>query len=694
VKKIHWIKNDNWFNIIAGGCMKQLVLAFIFSVCNLMATELPVKVVVLYKHGVGYFERSGELVGGETARLDFEESQMNDVLKSLMVSEVGGAKITSLRYDASEPLSHKLSVFPFQLGQQAPLSALLDSLKGAKLAVHLGSEIISGAIVGSRLVPGDEKHPQRDVVTLLASSGELRIVDLSAATSLKLSDPELQNQLQDYLAAIHTSHSREKRSVYIASSNRYAGKIQVSYVIPAPVWKSSYRLLLSGSGTATLEGWAIVDNLSGEDWVNVRLSLVSGRPISFISRLYEPRYVSRPMAELPEERAGKPVVYGGTMEGEKAPVVAGMAVSPDQTPGTARDAAGSADTLTRGMLSAQRRVPTRQAEAPLSSVEPEALAREVGELLEYSFSTPVTVPRNESAMLPFIQQKITARKLLIYASTNSQYPISAAEILNDTGKTLDGGPVTVFDQGAYAGEALMETVKTSDKRLIGYAVDFGTRVSTTFDSKTDLVREVHSRRGVLSIKKAIQEVRTYTIRNVDEKPKTLLVEHPAKPEYKLVQPKPLEKTVNAYRFEVKLEPRVTEKLQVIEERVYESSVSVSSMAPDVLFSYVTNREISEAVRKHLERIAMQKQRIAETDRSLVQVDQEIKDLIQDQDRLRQNIVSLHQVSGQQEQVENYARQLAAGEARLGGLRGHRAELRTKKAELESELNALIEKVEF
>src|SRR6266704_800815 len=292
--------------------------AALLAAATAAGADLPVRQVVLYKHGVGYFERAGQLGPGESARLDFKAAEMNDVLKSLTIEEKGGGKITGLRYDSSEPLAQRLAEFPFQLGSQQPLSAVLDQLKGARVELQLGTQTIAGAIVGGRLVPGDEKRPQQEQVTLLLDSGELRNVDLTAVAGVRFTDPKLQGQFKEYLAALVNSRSKEKRSVYIDSSDNKSRQLVASYMIPTPVWKSSYRLIFDSGAQPTLEGWAIVDNTTGEDWTNVQLALVSGRPISFISPLYEPRYIQRQVAELPEGRAQRPVIHEGDIAEEKA----------------------------------------------------------------------------------------------------------------------------------------------------------------------------------------------------------------------------------------------------------------------------------------------------------------------------------------------------------------------------------------
>ena len=217
-----------------------------------------------------------------------------------------------------------------------------------------------------------------------------------------------------------------------------------------------------------------------------------------------------------------------------------------------------------------------------SSIVASASAGELGELFEYRIAQPVTIRKDESAMLPFLQQPIEARKLLIYSDHSSQHPTNAAELTNSSGKTLDGGPITVYDGGAYGGEALMETLKAGDKRLISYAVDIGTRITEAFGSKQAVVREIHAARGVLTTKLAAEETRTYTVRNVDKKAKTLIIEHPLRQGYTLLNQKPAEKTASAYRFEIQLAPGATQEFPVSEERVYDQTYQVTSLTPDMI----------------------------------------------------------------------------------------------------------------
>jgi hypothetical protein len=523
------------------------------------------------------------------------------------------------------------------------------------------------------------------MVTILSDSGELQTLELAAASSLKLADPKLQAQLKEYLVAVTQSRSQDRRSVYIDSSSAGTRQIAAGYMIPMPVWKSSYRLIFGATGDPTFEGWAIVDNTSDEDWTNVNLSLVSGRPISFISPLYEPKYVSRVVAELADEQARRPTTYGGVVGGV-AESMAARGGAPPPPPVMAPPPAGKLSQ----MFDTAERVEVRAA----SSVVITAAARELGDLFEYRFDKPVTVHKGESAMLPFLQQKLTSRKMIIYSDQSTQNPLHAAELTNTTGKTLDGGPITVYDAGAYAGEALMDTTKTGDKRLISYGIDLGTRITTAYDSKQAIVREVHFNRGVLVSRMAAQETRTYTIRNVDAKAKTLIIEHPVRGGYVLLNPKSAEKTATSYRFEVPVASKADQTFTVEEERVFDQSYSVSSLTPQLISTFTQNRQLSAVARQQLEAILAKKAQIATTDAAITSIDTQTKEIFQDQQRLRQNMEALNQITGQAVQVQQYARNISTQEVKLATLRDQLAELRKAKTAQDAELASLIEKMAF
>jgi hypothetical protein len=691
--------------------MKRVVISLMVCAVLAMSADLPVKQVILYKHGIGFFERSGTLAAGESARLDFNASDMNDVLKSLTLEERGGGKISGLRYDSMDPLSHRLAEFPFAIGDDQSLAAIFGRLQGARVELKFGTESIAGSIVGGRVVPGTDKQSEREFVTLLLDSGDIRTLDLGAASGIRFTDPKLQANFKDYLLAVAAARSKDKRSVYIDSTDARQREISASYTIPTAVWKSSYRLMLSDKGQPTLEGWAIVDNTTGEDWNKVQLSLVSGRPISFVSQLYAPKYVQRFGAELADDNAARPVVHdmpfatwssperlgeAGVGGGGRGGRAMGGVVGGIMPPAPASAAKQKTDGRDTGMAVTIDGVNSYDREVSPSTIVASASAGELGELFEYRISQPVTIRKDESAMLPFLQQTIEGRKLLIYSDHSSQHPTNATELTNTSGKTLDGGPITVYDGGAYGGEALMETLKAGDKRLISYAVDLGTRITDAFNSKGAMIRELHANRGVITTKMASQETRTYTIRNVDAKAKTLILEHPLRQGYTLLSQKASEKTAAAYRFEIQLAANSTQEFAVAEERVYDQTFQISSLNPDSILIYVRNRNLtlSDATRRQLQSIADQKTQIVENDRAMQDTQTQVNDLTRDEDRIRQNINSLNNVSSQQQLVQNYAKQLDAHEQQLAQLRDRQSDLGKKKLTLQTELDKLIEGLTF
>jgi hypothetical protein len=671
--------------------MKKMAPLTAALVSASLAAELPVREVILYKNGVGYFSRAGELQPGESARLEFRAAEMNDVLKSLTLEDRSGGKVSSVRYDSAEPLNRKLAEYPFLVGEGQSLARFLDQLKGSKVELRYGSETVTGVVVSARNLAGDDKRKEGEQVVILTDSGELRTIDLTAVSSVKFAEARKQEMLREYLTVIDQSRSRDKRSVIIDGAADRQRQLTASYMLPAAVWKSSYRLVF-GAADATLEGWAIVDNTTGDDWTNVRLAVVSGRPVSFVSQLFEPRYVARRTAELAEAESVGPVVLEGAVASEQAAMAA-----PAAAPAMAGLRAGASKSARQASADLRDEVRERDAfrrNEMYSSVAATAAARDLGELFEYRFDAPVTIRKGQSAMLPFVQQKVNTRKLLIYREDFGLNPMSAAEVSNSTGKTLDGGPITVFDSNTYAGEALMETLKTGDKRLITYALDLGARITTAIDSRNDVTREIHIRRGVLTTKTARVESKTYTIRNVDQRAKTLVIEHPLRPEFKLLNQKPVETTSTHHRFEVKVAPGATDKFVVNEELVFETSTGVTNLTPDVLASYVQNKALSATGRAQLEQLLAKKREAAALDSQIRQAETSLNDLTRDQERVRQNIYSLNNVAGQQQQVQKYSAQLAAAETRIAQLRDSLADLRARKSVIEGEIAGMVEKLEF
>ena len=652
---------------------------------------LPVRRVVLYKHGVAYFEREGKLDGRGDVLLQFKASQMSDVLKSLTVLGTDGA-VRGVSYEASDPVSKQLEQFAFRLPKQATLGQLLDQFKGARLHVRLAAGgDLRGSILGARATR--LKQGDTEMIALLLESGELRNVLLSEAAGLRLEDPQLQRELKTYLQLIRSSQRRDTRQLRIHAGR--AKKLALGYVVEAPVWKTSYRLILDPRrpGEALLQGWAIVDNTTSEDWKGVSLALVSGLPISFTQNLYQAHYVRRPHVALSVETAAGPVRHEGALMANERVLRSKSAMKSlaKKEALMEADAAAPAGAPVGGRYRANRWMADF-----VRSISVAAAGRELGELFEYRMEHPVDIPRNQSAMIPFLQAAVNVERVLLYTPGGSgEHPYDAVLLRNTTGKTLDGGAITVIEGNQYAGEALIQTLKTGDSRPVSFAVDLGTRVSTVFDSRQNQVFSVKVRRGTVFTRAKNIAVKTYTVRNTGSQPKTLVVEHPVRKGWKLAAGlKPAETTARHYRFRLELPSGETAKLQVQEEHEISSSIALTNLTPELLAIYVRNKALSPAAQRQLKQLFALKEEVVVAKREGAEQKEEIDELFRDQNRLRQNIYNLRNVPGQQQQVQAYAAKLAGQEKQLEAMHEALRAARTQLKQLQAQLDRLLNTMEI
>lgn len=281
--------------------------------------RLPVQRVVLYKNGVGYFEHSARDRGKQELNIDFTTSQLNDVLKSLTVVDLGDGRISSVRYNSIAPLSERLKGLRLPFGEQVYRDDFLVALRGARVEVHSGSATVSGKLLSvdktkKQTVKGDVVESTK--ISIITEGGEMRNFELGPGTSVRLADRDLNDEVGRYLNLVSSSRSRDLRRMTIFATGAGEREVFVSYVSEVPVWKSTYRIILPEKTAAKprLQGWAIVDNTIGEDWRDVHLTLVAGAPQSFIQEISQPFYTRRPVVPLPESVQLTPQSHEATLE--------------------------------------------------------------------------------------------------------------------------------------------------------------------------------------------------------------------------------------------------------------------------------------------------------------------------------------------------------------------------------------------
>ena len=287
---------------------------------NPTAAKLPVRRVVLYKNGVGYFEHLGHVRGSQGVHIDFTSAQLNDVLKSLTVLDLSGGRITGVDYNSEAPLARRLATLRLALGERPTTAEFLGALRGARLEVRSGNgPSLTGKLLSverkTRTGAGPGWTVETDEISLITDSGEVRSVDLNSSTSVRIIEKDLQTEVGKYMGLVASSRDQDVRRMTISTTGIGERNLYVSYISEVPIWKTTYRIVLPSKAEKRplLQGWAIVDNTVGEDWDGVELSLVAGAPHSFVQQLSEPFYGRRPVVPLPESVQLSPQTHAATL---------------------------------------------------------------------------------------------------------------------------------------------------------------------------------------------------------------------------------------------------------------------------------------------------------------------------------------------------------------------------------------------
>jgi hypothetical protein len=664
------------------------------------ATDVPVKRVVLYSSGVGYFEHAGKVVNDGRAELRFRTEQINDMLKSLVLQDLGGGTVGAVVYPSQNPLAKTLKSFQVDISANPSLGELLNQLRGAEVVVEGAGEEITGVILGLEKVekPVAEGQPVRVWMLNLISGGLIRAVELGGLRRIELVDEQLQAELNGALTALTQARDQDKKPVHIEFRGQGERSVRMGYVIETPIWKTTYRLVMPADDTDTgyLQGWAIVENQTESDWSDVTLSLVSGRPISFVQDLYQPLYVKRPVVRPELYASLMPQQYddglaGGMGGGRRAARRRGRPSSPAAAPSmelaeTAR--AGKAVTLQYDVSGGES-----DAYADLdaaASVASLASADELGELFQYQVPG-VSLPRQRSAMIPIVTDEVAVERLSIYNQrVLAKHPLNGARLKNTTGKFLMQGPITVIDDQAYSGDARIEDLPADQSRLLSYAVDLDVRVTSERSNKSATIQTGRVVRGVLHLSRKQVRQQDYTVANRADRDKTVLIEHPKHGSFELVDtPEPIETTESLYRFEDRVAGGESSKLTVTEERTYGETVAILNCDLGQLLRYSRSGEIPRKVRDALAEIARRRQALVAVERQIAEREQRIRAITEEQKRIRDNMRTVERNS------KYYARLLDKLNAQESAIEKNqlemddlRNELDRKRAALEDEINKL------
>ena len=685
---------------------------------------LPVRKVVLYKNGVGYFEHAGSVTGNERVAIDFTSPQLNDVLQSLTVLDEGGGRIAGVNYNSTTPLAEQLKSLSLGMTDDPTSTELFQALRGQRVEVTGGpGGTITGRLMSiesstEKMGGGDNATTvDRFYLTLIASSGAVRVIELTPALSVRPLDANLQGQLDRYLELLSTTRSTGLRHLTLDALGQGQRQLRVSYISEVPVWKSTYRIVFprTPNGSATMQGWAVVDNTVGADWDNVQLSLVAGAPQSFIQPLSQPLYARRvevpiatgvettPQTHEAAEAAPPPQVAAPGRQYDRVDLKAKLytpkslqmqqnqmqnmqnnatetvSVQADSNAADLVSGSGSSEGVLGGVYSASS-----------AYKEGDVTTNAFDDFFEYALTAPVTIHKNESAMVPILQQDLPAEHVTLW-SEKDPTPLRAVWLENKSKLTLDSGSFSIFESGEFAGEGLLDPIHPGERRLLSYAADQALRVKVTARDGKRTLHHVQILKGTIVETNMDTDSKTYSAINSGDLDRDVLIEQPRHTNDWTLDGdlKPAETSPNLYRFKLPVAAHTTAKLEVRERGPEKTAVYLNAYNNQSVYLLDLVKRVPDALDK-LKPVIDAEGALADLDRRINESKQTEQTASADEARDRENLTALKG----NDAAKRFVDELNRAEDLLQSTRKQTADLEQQKKVATVKLNDLISQISF
>lgn len=606
--------------------------------------NLPVREMVLYKHGVGFFVRQGKLEG-TSATLTFRADEVNDILKSLAVFDRAGGQVFGVHYQTPMDRAHRLANTSINLSDRHSVTQLFQQIRGRQVILVVedgkGKNLTyTGRIIGTEYQASESNNVLgKWLVTLLANDGATYIFPLDSIRQYTIKDQQSQQDLTYFL---DTSMSEDNRRTVTVRLSDGSHDLVVYYVAPSPTWRVSYRLVAESdedgsTGKALLQGWGLFDNRLEEDLDNVSVTLVAGQPISFIYDLYESVIPDRPLVKDEARVVQAPVEYAASAKLSKGG--GGLLGRIDSGSRRARFVADDAPAQPAAEIPDWLQETSMEDLASSTAISAEG--KETGETFQYSVTTPVTVKRGESALVPIISHTVNYERELLYNQAKlAEHPVASLRFDNQTGLTLERGPVTVVEDSDYKGEAIIPFTKDNKNVYVPYAVELGVKVREDYKNWTVLY-ELSVKGDLLAEQRYNYARTTYTIENSTSKDKVVTVEVPKNPPYELNDtPPPDVDTLNEERWHIRVPAGQTAEFACQKRMTHSSRRRIVTLTLKDLASYMGNRNLDEKLLGELTGILDAMQSVATMKQRITDLRAERNDIYTKQDELRKNMGAL------------------------------------------------------
>lgn len=634
---------------------RTLAAAALFSAVALPAAaqELALKRVMLSSGGIGYFEHEAEIDGNAELKLNVRLDQVDDVLKSLVVYDDKGG-IGGVSLPGKEPLEEAFRGLPFGEDALGSLASLVQALQGAEISVS-GPRMLSGRVIAvtpeTIVSQNGGEQRQRHRVSVLTTDGAMQQFVLEEAQDLQFNDPALRKQIGEALAAVRENRARDSRTLTV--SLRGSGKriVRAAYVVSVPVWKAAYRVTLPSDASATkagMQGWAVLENMTGNAWNNVELTLVSGSPVTFRQALYEAYYVDRP--DVPVEVVGRILPrpdQGGvaadltTLAEEREQKARRPIPAPAPMPSRARGEA-------YGGIAAAPPPAAAMAPSQVAGAADVAASAESFTQVSFKFPQPINIGAGRTLSVPIIDRELPIRRLALYQpETHARHPLAAIELRNDGATGLPPGILTIYERGAaagqaaYVGDARLSGLPVGDKRLLSYALDTRTTVERDSEQARRIVKGSIVN-GVFRYTTALTQTTTWRVKTPANEARNMLFEQYGAAGWTVVKPDPksVEISENRFRVPASIPANTQTKVEFVIERPVEEAIMLSSAPAERVAAFARNTELDKATRDAFARIVALQNDVARHQQRLSQIQNERGAIVSDQERLRGNLSSV------------------------------------------------------
>jgi hypothetical protein len=677
---------------------------------------LPVTRVSLYKNGVGFFEHTGHVTGDADVSIDFTTAQLNDVLQSLTAVDLNGGRISGAGYNSTTPLEQQLKSLALGLPAETTYADFLTAIRGAHVSISGQGAPFTGRLMDIEMhnAVTAKDNPQvveKPFLSVVSDAGELRIFEMSPSLSVHVLDAPLRTDVNKYLQLLESTHNTGLRHLTLNDRGTGTRELHVSYISEVPIWKSTYRILFTDSTnaanhTATLQGWAVVDNTVGEDWTNVLLSLVAGSPQSFIQPLSDPIYSRRPEIPISQEAQLTPQTFDSSVDklplnGRSFDALADTAApAPKMAPGSALRGygigsgsgigPGSGGNIGAGVFNSNAAVTTYQ-QAAASSLTVNTQTAAFDDFFEYKITQPITIRKNESALVPILQSKIDADRVTLVSYRNGaiSQPLRALWIKNTSGLTLDRGSFSLVENGSFGGEGLLEPIHPDERRLLSYAADQAVHIATEGDKTTSRPIQVTASKGVINIHRADTHEVTFVLHNAAADRRTVVTEVPVIAGWELdSDPKPEETTATVYRFRTEVAPGETVRLHVGSKREGTAAYQLTRSNDNQLTFILDAAGHSPLFEQALAPILGSRRRLADAQTAVDQTNAKLTSLRGEEDRQRANITALN--TADKGSRDRFVKDLNATEDQI---KAAQSELTTRTTALDAAKADLSDRIE-